>query len=218
MLSGLICIPSSNFTIHNQKTKPEQVLQQSYNWSGENLVWYSKTFNLTHGDYVYVDLDPPPVWGEPPWDPVPEYQIPGFNGPKYLYVDYICNNTYETQFEIWYYQNIERMLLGINNITIYKNDCLIIENPSQIKEIGGTVKLAGSYKLRISGPNPPPRIPPGEPESYPTTIRVFKKITWEETDKPYGFLLPTGISMFAIGLISLIVLKRRKKHVKKRRL
>lgn len=220
LVTGLICVSSSDITATTQQTTDEPVLKQSYNWPDDtqNLEWYSDLFNLSQGDNVFVELYPPPVWGEPLYDPTFEYQLSGYSGPKFVYVDYVYNNTHETQFEVWYYQHIKTRRLAIGNRTICKNDCLIIENPNKCDKMGGTVKLAGSYRLRVSGPFPPTIIPPEEPQkSYNTTVMVLKKITSEKTNKPYGFLLPIGITTIFLGLISLIASKTYGKYVRKKR-
>jgi hypothetical protein len=209
LLVGLVCLSSSNITVSTTHVKNEPIFQQNYKWPEEttNYVWYSSYFNLSQGKEVFVRLIRPSVWGEPPYDPVEEYQLPDHWGPKYVYVDFIHNNTgSETQFEIWLYRpKTNPSLTVIGNITLYKNECLII-NSSRPNEVGGIVKLSGSYRLRVFGPCPAPYIPPTEPQKgYVVTVIVYEKNIEEEQSKPYSSLQPVGLAFISLGLVFLAV-------------
>jgi len=202
LLLGLVLLSYSNMQIkHVDKDRQFiPIFVANYTWTPDELIW-SKQCWLNSGDNVTLKIRAPILWGYGPYDISEEYpQIPGYIGPKLVYVDFILNDSLQTWFELWYYQYIRTGRPDMVNCSIYegRNDCLIIEGKSPLEEIGGKVKYTGNYTIRISGPFPTVVIPPQEQaKSAPVFVELDNVLVVEQikTTRPYSYLLIPGLTL-----------------------
>jgi len=207
---GIVIASFSNTTVEKEQTTP--VFKENYTWTPDRLVW-TRNCALSLGDSVLLRITPPILWGYGPYDVSELFpSIPGYIGPKIVWVDFILNESLQTWFELWYYQEIRTGRPVVVNRSIYegRNDCLIIEKepPINLKEIGGIVRYSGNYTIRIAGPSPPVVIPPTEEAKSAPVFVELDKISIIKM-KPYTHLLIPGliliVSSVVLGVFSLRV-------------
>lgn len=211
---GVLFISSSNISTEqiNKNNQTIPIFSENYTWTPEKIVWTKQCY-LTSGDNVSLKIVPPTLWGYGPYDTgnYPDLR-PSFVGPKLVYVDFILNNTLQTWFELWYYQDVKTYRVIVVNRTIYgnRNDCLIINGKPPLKTIGGMIKYSGNYTIRISGPFPPVTIPPGEIKTALVWITLNKILENKEIGKikPYNYLLIPGLVLIFFSLASGIFYKK----------
>jgi len=239
---GLIIVLTSGMPVNHKEKSPLTNLIE-YTWSPSDYIWDIE-LNFTKGDFVWLEITKPTIWGEPPYDTAPLFppSSEGYHGPKLLWIYFNYtepeNQTeLTTQFEDVYYRDVKtgRLVVGYRHLywkgSIYHNNTydgcfnpsptLTVTQPKALMSLGGTVRYNGTYRITIMGPSPIPVIPTEEPFEWTVFVQFYREKT--TITKPYSFMLPIGIGTLIIGTVCSIftsakLYKTRKvrKRLKKR--